>query len=104
MHIAGLIWTNANKYKLLLSAHMKSHFRPHWVSVGTILRLLTAVLLALLSSGSMVKADPPGAGWTLSFSDEFNGQSTYDHGKWSPVYVHGAHTLSGNGELEWYVD
>jgi len=55
-------------------------------------------------SGRQAKADPPGAGWTLTFSDEFNGQSAYDTTKWKPYYVSGAKTLTGNGEKEWYVD
>jgi len=36
----------------------------------------------------------------MTFDDEFNGQTTYDHTKW----VAGTGTLAGNNEAEWYVD
>ena len=64
---------------------------------------LCAVFFALALMAS-AHAAPPGSGWTLTFSDEFNNQSAYDSAKWSPKYISGSQTLSGNGELEWYVD
>lgn len=44
---------------------------------------IPVVLFLFVCSLVVLKADPPGVGWTLTFSDEFNGQSTYDHAKWT---------------------
>ena len=49
-------------------------------------------------------AEPPGYGWPLTFSDEFNNQSTYDHSKWSPLIIWGGHTCGNSSEVEYFVD
>jgi len=73
--------------------------------VITLKKVFVVMLMVVLVGALMeAKADPPGTGWTLTFSDEFNGQSTYNHSAWRPYFIDGNHTLAGNSEAEWYVD
>jgi beta-glucanase (GH16 family) len=67
----------------------------------------TLFILLCLSLFLSVHADPPaGKSWVATFTDDFSG-SALDTTVWNRAYRWGGaagHTLSGNGELEWYAD
>lgn len=62
-------------------------------------------LMAVLWSPTTALADPPGDGWTLVFSDDFNG-TTLNKNKWSTCYWWGdgrnGCANGGSGDMQWY--
>jgi beta-glucanase (GH16 family) len=58
------------------------------------------VLFLLVGSIAGLKANPPGAGWVLTFDEEFTGESTYNSALWTA----GTGSLPSNDEAEWYVN
>ncbi|MFL6672284.1 MAG: family 16 glycosylhydrolase [Massilia sp.] len=61
-------------------------------------KILMAALLALIGCAGCAAPSIPPSGWTLDWSDEFDG-SALDHGKW--VEETGGHGF-GNHELQYY--
>lgn len=74
-----------------------------WLHKHTLGILQTAIALAILLSPAYVEAKPPGKGWKLTFSDDFNGK-TLNPKKWSTCYWWASNgcTNGGNKELQWY--
>ena len=66
--------------------------------------------VGLLFSPALALAAPPGTGWTQTFDDEFSSPLSWTAGAtggtWRTTYVYngGSRTLSGNAELECYMD
>ncbi len=61
------------------------------------------ISMAVLLSPACVRADPPGTGWALVFSDDFNG-TALDTNKWNTCYwwnLSGC-TNAATGEIQWY--
>lgn len=59
--------------------------------------------MAVLLSPATVLANPPGTGWTQTFSDDFNG-TTINSKKWDTCYwwsLSGC-TNGGSGDVQWY--
>lgn len=62
----------------------------------------SAMTILLMPTAAL--ADPPGDGWQLKFSDDFNG-SSLDNSKWSPCFYWGSSngcTNGGAGDLQWF--
>lgn len=67
--------------------------------------ILSLSIFCLLLPQGLALGAPPGnpSDWVMTFNDEFDGTSL-DLSKWDTKYIFGTRTLSGNSELEWYVD
>ena len=66
--------------------------------------LLSFSATAVLFTNAIALGAPPGSGWQLKFSDEFDG-SKLDNSKWSPCYYWGTAsgcTNGGAGDLQWF--
>jgi beta-glucanase (GH16 family) len=74
-----------------------------WLSKRTIGVLQAVISLAIFLNPASVRADPPGKGWRLTFSDDFNGRSL-DRKKWNTCYwwASSGCKLNGNLETQWY--
>lgn len=75
-----------------------------WFNQGAKKVLQTFSVIAMLFTPTAVLADPPGGGWQLKFSDDFNG-SGLDTSKWSPCFYWGSSsgcTNGGAGDMQWF--
>lgn len=77
--------------------------RNHWLRKCTVGVLGAVSVMAVLLNPTDVRAKPPGSGWALTFSDNFNGKAL-DTKKWNTCYWWGPTgcTNGGNKELQWY--
>lgn len=75
-----------------------------WFHRGAKKVLQTFSIMAMLLMPTAALADPPGDGWQMKFSDDFNG-SDLDTSKWSPCFFWGSPsgcTNGGAGDLQWF--